>query len=68
MYCKDCRFRKISDYNHRRWFCDNKKISEDFGFSKEESEDMLIYPYIESALFFVGEKFGCIHFKPIDNS
>lgn len=65
MYCKDCKFYKYDrvEYNNlTRGECLNSK----FKFSFElESEDELIYHDSEnySAGFYVGEMFGCVHFK-----
>jgi len=56
MYCKDCL------YNVKH-FCENEKLSEDFGFTEEEKNDMLVYSYQEGGRFEVGDMFGCIHFK-----
>lgn len=58
MYCKDCRF------NDQHW-CDCPKIREcHYGeYPKPESCDEMIYSYYESGSFWVGDLFGCIHFK-----
>ena len=55
-YCKDCLQRDNNGY------CDSKKIREG-PRCKEDEEDELIYSYSESGSFWVGEKFGCIHFE-----
>lgn len=65
MYCKDCKFYKYDrvEYNNlTRGECLNSKLL--FSF-KLESEDELIYHDSEnySAGFYVGELFGCVHFK-----
>lgn len=68
MYCKNCKFYKVDrvEYNNlTRGECLNSK----FKFSFElESEDELIYHDSEgySAGFYVGEMFGCVHFKEIE--
>lgn len=65
MYCKNCKFYKVDrvEYNNlTRGECLNSK----FKFSFElESEDELIYHDSEnySAGLYVGELFGCVHFK-----
>ena len=65
MYCKDCKFFKVDRVEHNnitRGYC----LSSKFKFSFElESEDGLIYHDCEdySAGLYVGELFGCVHFK-----
>ena len=65
MYCKNCKFFKIDRVEHNnitRGYC----LSSKFKFSFElESEDGLIYHDCEdySAGLYVGEFFGCVHFK-----
>ena len=65
MYCKDCKFYKYDRVEHNninRGYC----LSSKFKFSFElESEDGLIYHDCEdySAGLYVGELFGCVHFK-----
>ena len=65
MYCKDCKYYKYDRVEHNnitRGYC----LSSKFQFSFElESEDGLIYHDSEdySAGLYVGELFGCVHFK-----
>ena len=65
MYCKDCKYYKYDRVEHNnitRGYC----LSSKFKFSFElESEDGLIYHDSEdySAGLYVGELFGCVHFK-----
>lgn len=65
MYCKDCfYFKKDRDEGNGlfRGECSNKKFRFDYELI---NEDELIYHDSEgySAGFYVGELFGCIHFK-----
>ena len=54
-YCETCKKR---DVNGR---CTSEKVDEDYGYSDEKKQDMLIYDYTEGGGFWVGPKFGCIH-------
>jgi hypothetical protein len=53
--CKNCKFRDVSGY------CINEKLSEDYGQTDDEKQDMLLYDYSESGGFWVGPEFGCVH-------
>jgi len=55
--CGECLYRDTFGY------CQSQKIREDWGFSLQEKDDMLVYDYTESGAFWVGVNFGCIHHK-----
>lgn len=64
-YCKDCIHRKQVEYNtpgKSYGICTNASaIDEDYG--QENTDAMLIYSYQEGGSFYVGERFGCVHFE-----
>jgi len=79
MYCKDCKFYKFDrtdqildeelyrvDKEFNRGTCHNKNLR--FGWELE-NESQLIYHDSDdySAHMFVGELFGCVHFKEKEN-
>ena len=58
MLCKDCKHR--SDKRH----CENDSaMSEDYNQGFGDNDNMMIYPYVESGWFEVGDNFGCVHFE-----
>ncbi len=59
-HCKKCQWRNQETGN-----CENEKITEDHyhTFRDEKYADHLIYSYDEGGAFWVGEKFGCIHWE-----
>lgn len=63
MYCKDCKYKEEVKHHVRSgYICSNDKaIDEDYG--QEDMTAMLIYPYQEGGSFYVGPKFGCVHFE-----
>ena len=58
-YCGECLHRNAEGN------CQSEKLIEDWCGAKQDqnSGDMLIYPYAEGGWFWVGEKFGCVHFE-----
>lgn len=56
--CGKCSFRDSDGY------CRSEKLSEDYGSCIGDRSDMLVYPYMEGGRFWVGPKFGCVHFRP----
>ena len=56
-YCETCKYRD------ERGRCTNKKLDDDFFYSDEEAIDMLLYGYMEGGGFWVGKKFGCVHYE-----
>ena len=56
-YCETCKYRD------ERGRCTNKKLDEDYGYNDEEAIDMLLYDYMEGGGFWVGQKFGCVHYE-----
>lgn len=57
--CGTCRYRKIGS-------CMNIKLAEDIGQSDFESQDMLLYEYEYHGDFWVGERFGCVHYESLE--
>lgn len=55
-FCVSCKFRDSDG------ICTNGKLDESHNYSGEQKKDMLIYSYTEGGTFWVGERFGCIHF------
>jgi hypothetical protein len=56
MLCGTCKYRNTAGY------CQSDKLSEDRGQSDEKKDDMLIYDYTEGGGFWVGARFGCVHY------
>ena len=67
MHCKDCKHRqtvKQRDSLPASICINDKYISEDIG--QTDTIDMMIYSYSECGVFYVGDKFGCVHFEAKD--
>lgn len=65
--CKYCAYRRLDQIGNPE--CTNfAKIREREGLSEEEIRvsDMLVYSYNEDGAFYVGDNFGCIHWKRKD--
>ena len=59
--CKTCKYREENGY------CQSDKIVEaHWEHTDAEKRDMLIYSYDEGGGFWVGEDFGCIHHREIN--
>jgi len=58
-HCRDCAWRDSAGE-----CINNDKIHEDDFEARSETSDHLIYSYDESGGFWVGQNFGCIHWKP----
>lgn len=61
-FCSTCKYRDEGGN------CNNDKIREDWSLDsrqlKDDPEcDMLIYSYDENGSFWVGPKFGCVHWR-----
>jgi len=57
-YCEDCGWRD------KEGCCANEnKLHEEFCGDEEGTDDHLVYSYNEGGGFWVGPKFGCVHFK-----
>lgn len=56
--CGACKHRDSTGH------CNSEKLAEDWGQSGDEKMDMLLYDHSEGGGFWVGEKFGCIHYTP----
>lgn len=79
MYCKDCKYWKFDRVDEildgkykvveefKRGECLNKNLRFGWGI---ENESQLIYHDSDdySAYMFVGELFGCVHYKKIEES
>jgi hypothetical protein len=52
-HCETCKWRDQEGY------CLNEKLHEDWG--APDVEDHLVYDYTEGGGFWVGPKFGCVH-------
>mgnify|MGYP003647466727 CR=1 FL=1 len=64
MYCKDCKHRKAvkkMDELPSAICVNDKYIAESVG--QKDTGDMMIYQYAEGGAFYVGDRFGCVHFK-----
>lgn len=62
-YCKYCKHKEVID---RRNTCACKSITEDTEWYNDKeinNSDKLIYSYYEDGRFYVGDNFGCVHFK-----
>ena len=55
--CKNCEWRRESSKD-----CVNPKLRER-GDDDEDENDCLTYSYEEGGMFYVGDNFGCVHFK-----
>ena len=61
--CKDCEYKK--DFDGRNT-CTCEGITEDKEWSSDKQineSNKLIYSYFENGWFYVGDFFGCVHFK-----
>lgn len=56
-FCGTCKYR--DDTGH----CTSQKLDEDTGQNDDKRTDMLVYDYSEGGGFWVGEKFGCVHYE-----
>lgn len=66
-YCKDCKFREAqpSPLKANKHLCTCPKLTSDSYDSKEYyKDDALIYEYDEGGGFYVGDRFGCVHWMP----
>ena len=62
-YCGECRHRDAEGY------CTSDKLEEEWNRKRDDDCEYLIYSYPEDGRFWVGPKFGCVHFeKKIDNT
>ena len=62
-YCKDCKHKEIVDGKNT---CTCKSIKEDTDWSSDKQineSNNLTYSYFENGWFYVGDNFGCVHFK-----
>ena len=62
-YCKDCEHKDIIDGKNT---CTCKSITEDTEWYNDKeinNSNKLIYSYYEDSRFYVGDGFGCVHFK-----
>ena len=62
-YCKDCKHKEIVDGKNT---CTCKSITEDtewYNVKEINNSNKLIYSYYEDGRFYVGDGFGCVHFK-----
>ena len=64
MYCKDCKFREKSRGHGTgmRHVCGNRSAMAEYLF-QEDTSKMMIYPYNDGGSFYVGDNFGCVHFR-----
>lgn len=60
-YCGTCKYR----VDER---CTNSKLDEDYGLDDYLKQDMLIYDHNEGGGFWVGPKFGCVHYRNCNTS
>lgn len=58
-HCETCRWRDD------KGFCRNEKLTEDEGQNGDWKDDALIYSYSEGGGFWVGPRFGCVHWEEI---
>lgn len=64
-YCKDCTFRNAENRKGNKSSCVCPKLTDDSYDSDEyNADDSLVYSYDEGGVFYVGDKFGCIHWMP----
>ena len=62
-YCKDCGYKEVIDCRNT---CTCKSITEDTEWYNDKeinNSNKLIYSYYEDGRFYVGDNFGCVHFK-----
>lgn len=65
MYCKDCKFRKVSSDDNpicRSEFIRELSVHDEDGDFKQDGS-RLLYCYEESGKFYVEDYFGCVHFE-----
>lgn len=60
MYCKDCKFRQVSETDNP--VCNSESIRE-LDTLYKESGSRLLYSYPENGRFYVEDYFGCVHFE-----
>ena len=48
-------------YRNELKVCTNDNLTEGYGGSDNETDDMLVYSFQEGGWFSVGENFGCVH-------
>lgn len=62
--CKDCKHRqKISHPGYGDVSICSNRGAMDEGRGQANTDEMMIYEHSEGGLFFVGDKFGCVHFE-----
>jgi hypothetical protein len=61
-YCKDCKHKDIIDGKNT---CTCKEITEDSEWPSDDeiNNSDIIYSFFEFGCFYVGDNFGCVHFK-----
>lgn len=62
-HCKDCKHKEVMDLRNT---CTCKNITEDTEWYNDKeinNSNKLIYSYYEDGRFYVGDSFGCVHFK-----
>lgn len=65
MYCKDCKFRQVSETDDP--VCNSESIRE-LDTLYKESGSRLLYSYPENGRFYVEDYFGCVHFEPLETA
>lgn len=64
-YCLDCKYRDPVSVKANKHLCLCPKLTSDSYTSEEYGkDDALIYSYDEGGGFYVGDKFGCVHWMP----